>query len=146
MSGLGDSPIGLSTPFGIGVPDEVAAPPALPPQAARFIDPTTRDYVIESDGSYQRMPELRHRVLLAVGERKGSSTVRPTDGVDIPTRIDASFDRRAKNSVSSALAFLVAEGALRIDSITISQPRPGSVETTISYTDLKNGTRDTATV
>lgn len=145
MSGLGDSPIGLSTPFGVGVADEAVAPPALAPQAARFLDPTTRDYALETDGSYQRMPELRQRVLLAVAETKGSSTVRPDGGVESPDLISSSFERRQKNSISSALAFLVNDGALRVDSITIDYPQVGGVVTTIAYTDLKTGTRDTAT-
>lgn len=146
MSGLGTSPIGLSTPFGVGVATEVDAPPTSAPQAARYIDPTTRDYALAEDGSYLRMPELRQRVILAVTEAKGSSSVRHEDGVDIPTRIDASFERRAKNSIASALSFLVDEQALRIDGITIEYPRAGGVTTTIAYTDLNTGTRDTATV
>jgi len=145
MPGIGDSSIGLSTPFGVGEPDEAAAPPAFAPQAAKFLDPMTRNYVLESDGSYQRMPELRHRVLLAITETRGSSSVRPSDGVEIPDRIDASFERRARSSITSTLTFLVNERALRIDGVTFEYPRAGGVLITVSYTDLKTGTRDTAT-
>lgn len=137
--------MGVDTPLGVGLPDAVAAPPELPPQAARFIDPATRDYVVAPDGSYQRMPELRQRVLLIVMETLGSSSVRPSDGVRSPDRIDASFDRRTKSSLNAALSFLVDEGAMRIDDITIDRPRPGTIETMISYTDLKTGIRDTVT-
>jgi len=145
LSGLGDSPIGFSTPFGVGAPDEVAAPPTTPPQAARFVDPISRDYVLAADGSYERMPELRQRVLLAVSETKGSSTVSPDGGVEATALIDASFERRRKGAISNALAFLVNEGAMRIDDIAIDYPRPGHVQTTVAYTDLKTGIRDTAT-
>jgi hypothetical protein len=144
MSGLGDSPIGLSTPFGVGVAIEAVAPPTLAPQAARFVDPVTRDYALESDGSYQRMPELRQRVLLAITESRGSSSVRPHDGTEVPDRIDASFERRMKSSIARSLSFLVASGALRVDGITLEYPNTGRTETTVAYTDLKTGARDTA--
>lgn len=145
MSGLGNSSVGFSAPFGVGEPDEVPAPPVNAPQAARFIDPVTRDYALAEDGSYLQMPELRQRVLLVVMETLGSSSVRPLDGVQSPTRIDATFERRMKTSLRGALRFLEREGSARIDSITIAYPRPGTIETTVAYTDLKTGTRDTAT-
>lgn len=146
MSGLGTSPIGFSTPFGVGVATTVDPPPTTAPQMARYFDPVLRDYVlVADDGSYQRMPALRQRVLMAILETKGSSTVRPDDGVSIPQKIDASYERRVKSTVTAALAFLVNEGSLRIDSIRIEYPRPGANTITVEYTDLKTGLPDTAT-
>ncbi len=146
MAGLGTSPIGISTPFGTGTPTEANAPPETAPQAARFFDPLTRDYVLDTgDGSYQRMPQLRQRVLLAILETKGSSSVRPNDGVILPSLIDASFERRSRSSITQALNFLVVSGELRIDGITFEYPNTGGVRITVEYTDLTTGTRDTAT-
>jgi len=143
MSGLGDSPVGLSTPFGVGVPDEAVAPPTVAPEQARFIDPISRDYVVADDGEYQRMPRLRQRVLLALTTEQGSSSVLQQFGFNPPNRIDTTFERRATNSVQSALAFLITAKELHLDAVSVALPRPGRVRLSVSYTDLLTGKADT---
>lgn len=145
MSGLGDSSIGLDTPFGIGTPDDATPPPTLAPQGARFLDPLTKDYSVGSDGEYLRMPTLRQRVLIALSTVKASSSVQQTAGLALPNVIDANYERRAQFSVKSALSFLVAAGEIRIDAVTVAFPRPGRDEITVAYTDLLTGEMDSAT-
>lgn len=143
MSGLGNSPIGLTTPFGLGTPDAALAPPTIAPQEARWIDPVAKDYVVGPDGEYLRMPRLRQRVLLALGTILGSSSVQPTAGLKLTDRIDANYERRTQFAVKSALAFLVASGELRVDSVTVTEDRPGRTTTLVAYTDLLTGEPDT---
>jgi len=144
MAGLGDSPIGFSTPFGVGTPDDATPPPTVAPQAARFLDPVTKDYAIGSDGEYLRMPVLKQRVLLALGTILGSSSVQQKVGLKLPDRIDQNDERRVTFQVKAALAFLVASGELRIDEVRVNKDRPGRDTILVAYTDLLTGASDTA--
>jgi len=138
--------VGFGTPFGIGTPDEAAAPPTIAPQAARFLDPLTRDYTVGSDGEYLRMPSLRQRVELALGTLKASSSVQPTAGLTLPDKIDGNYERRVRFAVNSALAFLVKSGELRIDAVTLLESRPGRSDIRVAFTDLLTGDNHDSTL
>lgn len=145
MAGLGNSPIGFSTPFGLGTPDAALPPPNIAPQGARFLDPVTKNYTVGPNGEYLRMPVLRQRVILALGTIQGSSSVQTDAGIKLPSRIDSNYERRTQFAVRAALSFLVTSGELRIDSITVNLDRPGRTTTTVGYTDLLTGETDSAT-
>lgn len=145
MSGIGNSTVALSTPFGIGTPDDATPPPTIAPQGARFMDPVTKDYVVGPDGEYLRMPTMRQRVLLALGTIKTSSSVQQDAGITLPTKIDGSYERRVQFSVKSALAFMVSSGELRVDQVSVVESRPGRSDILVAFTDLTNGQSDQVT-
>lgn len=121
------SPIG-STPFGIGTPDDAPADVG-PSIGARYIDLVERDYRLV-DGDYARMPETRQRVILALLR------------VAIPRRIDPAALAQLQSSARAALQFLVDDGVVRIDSITMENTQVGRVAPVLSFTDLTTGERD----
>jgi hypothetical protein len=144
--GFGGLAIG-STPFGSGTPAEAIEPPDGPPEAARFIDPTTRDWVVAEDGAYQRMPMVRQRVLLRLATLLRSSSVLPGFGTRLPERIDDRYEQKAEQAIRAALADMVLAQEIKILRIDTKLGNPtGRVEHTVSYMDLTTGNSDTVTV
>lgn len=142
MIGLGGFPIG-STPFGAGTPAEATAPSDDSPELANFIDPRTGDYVVQADGSYQRMPITRQRVMMLVSTRLGSA-VEQDVGIRLPDKIDPSFPQRVREAVLEAL--LPIGDDIRVDSVTTVVIGTGRADITIAYTDLTTGNSDTVTI
>lgn len=141
---LGTSPMGGSTPFGFGTPATASAPPAAWSRA-RYVNPTTRDWELGDDGEYRRMPVTRHRVLVSLTERRGSSTVRPGDGVALPETIDGAHARRVTFAVTDCPTIKTMtdrEKTLRIDDVRVAVPITGRSDVTVSYTDLDSDERD----
>jgi len=142
MAGLGTTSLGWVA-LGYGTPVVATAPPPLP-VGSPYLNTTTRDYVVSSDGGLQRMPSLRHRVVMLLSTELGSAAHEPTIGVRIPDKIDQSFVQRAQQSVRDCLAILAGE--LRIDSIPVDVYPSGRVAITVNYTDLTTGNSGTVTV
>ncbi len=142
MAGLGNSPFGTS-PFGIGTPATLPDPISGLP-GVRFLDPRSRDYQYDSTtGQLAQMPTVRQRVLLSLLTLRGSSTVLPEFGVELPKKIDQAFERRVKDSVRIALRQLTEiERLIRIDGILISNRGGGRVVVTVAYTHTNDGTTD----
>lgn len=140
LSGFGTSPVG-STPFGFGVPTVAPTPPSTVPEGARFIDPFTGDYVLDSEGEYERISGVRQRVVVALTTRKGSSAVLQTFGLKLPDKIDATFQQRVTNAVRAALSHLIAvkPPVIRLDAVEVQTPQPGRAYITVRWTDLTNG-------
>lgn len=143
MIGLGVSLMG-SAPFGAGTPDEATAPPADIPERANFIDPRTGDYVVQDDGSYQRMPVVRQQVLLLLKTERDSAAAAPDIGLDLPRRMDQSFEQRARGSVLMALEPIGND--VRIDAVPVERIGTGRADITVEYTDLTTGNAETITV
>lgn len=145
MAGFGGFSIG-STPFGAGTPAEAVEPPDGPPLGARFLDATTRDWVVGEDGEYQRMPLVRQRVLLRLATLLRSSSVLPEFGVRLPDRIDNRYQQKADQAIRAALADMVLAQEIKILRIDTKLGNPtGRVEHTVSYMDLTTGNSDTVT-
>lgn len=142
MAGIGFAPVGNTTPFGFGTPTTAAPPPDTAPLGVAFVDPATKDYTLDNSGEYQRMPPTRQRVALALGMQKRSSSVLQDDGLDLPNKMDASYERVVRSRIRSALAFMTSTGELRIDSITVDVKSPGRDAITVAYTDLTTGQAD----
>lgn len=127
--GFADSAF-ASTPFGLGTPATIAEPPD-PPDRARYVSPIDRDYLLDADGNYERMPETRQRVLLALMSDR-----------NLPRKIDQTALTQIRQSVANALAFLVREGTIRIDGVTIESDKTGRLIPTVQYEDLRSGATD----
>lgn len=128
-----------STPFGVGTPATAAA---LPKRiaVANWVNPTTKDYETDPDtGELAQMPLTRQRVLLALIESYGSSSVRPRDGVSLPRKIGANFRREVTDAVAQALRQLIeVEQVIRLDDVTVDSSGMRAI-ITVSFTDLTTG-------
>lgn len=146
MAGLGMTSLGM-TPFGVGTPATAAAPPTSTPTATRFLNKDTRDYEVAPDGELKRMPSVRHRVLMLLGAKKGSSTVLPELGLELPDRIDGRYAQLADQRIRAALNPLIRSKELRITAIRVTRsPVTGRVDHLIAYADLTTGNPDTVTI
>lgn len=139
-------PIGSSFaiyPFGAGSPSTTTAPPAVPALTALFLDPRTRDHVVMSDSELGRMPVVRQMFAIALMTVVGSMTSNPTFGVDLPKKIDDSFDRRARTAVLNACRHITGPKLATITNITVDTATTmGRANITVSYTDLTTGSAD----
>jgi phage baseplate assembly protein W len=146
MAGLGMTAGGIS-PFGVGAPDGAFAPPDTRPTASRFVNWRTKDYEVAENGEVKRMPTVRHRVLMALGMTKGSSSVLPEDGLQLPDRIDNRYAQLAEQRIRAALSSLVKAKELRINFVRITRTEiTGRVDHLVSYTDLTTGNAETVTI
>lgn len=146
MVGLGGTPIG-SSPFGMGTPIAAAAPPEQALQAARYIDPVTRDYVAGDDGEYLAMPSVRQRALIALGTTLGSSSALLEAGLKLPDRIDQRYPQTSEQSIRAALDFMVRAGEMHIDGVRVEDSGAiGRSQHLIDYVDLTTGNTGTLTL
>lgn len=143
MSGLGLFPVG-NTPFGSGTPVIAAAPPSDSPELANYLDPRTSDYVVNDDGSYQRMPLVRHRVLMLLKTELGSAAYEPDVGLKLPKKMGTSFEQEVRGSILLALSLIGSD--IRIDDVIVIRSPMGRADITVAYTDLTTGNSDTLTL
>jgi len=128
-----------NTPFGLGTPIAAATPADQSEQAfCRYIDPNSGDYQIDdANRSLAQMPPVRQRVLIILTTVRGSSSVLPWLGVNLPRKIDESFEVALRNSVRQAFRLMTdIEKSLQINDIIIAKLSSGRVRVTLSYTDL----------
>jgi hypothetical protein len=145
MAGFANSPLGI-TPFGTGTPAVAQAPPANPPEGARYLNPATRDYERDDEGEYKRMPVTRQRVLLALTTLFNSSSVLVNQGLKLPKKMDVHFEQRVRVAVQNELAFLVSEGAMRLDGVTVERTTIGRARIKVDFTDLATRERDSVVI
>lgn len=146
MTGFGTAPCGEFA-MGFGEDAEIQGPPEDPIVGATFINPRTRDYEVNDDGAYQRMPTTRHRVLMLLMTEFESAVQVDGDepiGLRLPEKIGPSFKQQADQAVRSCLVPLAND--IRIDDVTTNVLNTGRVEIIVSYTDLTTGNSDTVTV
>ena len=142
LAGLGTATMG-SAPFGAGTPTPANVPPEGTAELANFID-QSGDYVVAEDGSYQRMPVVRQQVLLLLRTELGSAAHEPEVGLELPQKMDQSFEQRARGAVLSALEPIGDD--IRIDAIPVERIPTGRADITVEYTDLTTGNADTLTL
>jgi hypothetical protein len=94
----------------------------------------TQRYVIDDDGNPAQMPSTRQRVFMALAMNAG----------DPPKYISDTTLTRREEQLRAALAELVSEGAIRINSVSVEE-QVGGMSETVSYTDLQTGIDDTIT-
>jgi phage baseplate assembly protein W len=123
------------TPYGSGTPISTAAPPGLIYRAA-YIDPITRDYVVVDDGNLGRMPIVRQQMLLALLTQKGSSTVLPNFGLELPKKIDENTPRLVRFAVERAVAHITGRQRAKLLDVVVEQPTMIRLQLTVSYRDL----------
>lgn len=146
--GAGLCPAGIA-PAGYGVPDTVGPPASIPlpdpktglAQTGRFLDPTTKDYAFTSDGRLQGMPTVRQLVQLAIKTTLGSSALIDL-GIDMKRIRDKAdgFDQKVTSVLTDAIAPLVRQGLVQIDSVEVfDEPNPDAAIGILNWTDLTTG-------
>ena len=143
MAGLGILPIG-PTPLGAGTPDLAPAPPDGLPDLANFFNSSAGDYVVADDGSLERMPIVRHQVLMLLSTELGTAAHEPSVGLKLPKKMGRDFEQRCREAVLLALEPIGAD--IRVDGIGVKRMGTGRAEITISFTDLTTGNSDTVTI
>lgn len=108
-------------------------------QNARAIDPATRQYVFNSDGSSSGMPSSLQLVQLRIQTVRDSSALpgfgkRASGGV-----VTDQTPRRVQGEIEEALADLVAGGVISIVSITVSRANPTRIYGILLWRDIATG-------
>jgi hypothetical protein len=137
-------------PAGYGTPDAAHTPinAVLPeqrtgfPQTGRLIDPSTKDYVITSDGRFQGQDTVPQLVSLALTTIRGSSA-QATLGQTYSQIQEkgADFQQQLAARVQAALADLIRAKLIAIDSLVVSES-PNAVDaalTVVKWRDLTSG-------
>jgi hypothetical protein len=135
-----------STPFGLGTPATLTAPPTGD-SGCRYINPATRDYQQDSESlQLAQMPPLRQRVLLALMTLRRSSTAVRNFGIGLPSKIGTTFEAEMRSRVQQALRHLTElEQAMIIDRIDVEHAG-GRGRVTVSYTDMMTGVPDQVSI
>jgi hypothetical protein len=87
-------------------------------------------------GDLARDPPGRHAAKMAVMTRKGSAAAVPDTGVDIPPKIDDSFESLVRTSYLTSTNPAVLAGTLRNESVTVEAQNMGRVSVKINFVDL----------
>lgn len=141
-TGFGNSSFG-SVPFGFGDPDSYETPTNNLFEA-RYIDPITKDYVYNSDGSMQNMPRNRQRVTMSLLTTQTSSTTLPESfGNSVPfiQKIDDKIDSEVETRVRSALQQLIDDGSITLENVTVEEDSLGRITYTVNYIDEDDDSR-----
>lgn len=128
-------------PFAPGTPAPAAAPPSTYADRAAYLHPRTRDYVLDDESEFARMPIVRQQMLLALTTRKGSCSVDPGAGIELPQKIGPNIDQDMRAAVERACAHITAAGRARITDVKTT-PHMLGVKTVVSYQDLTIGVND----
>ena len=101
--GIGACPAGsASAGIGITIPADKQPKNVF---EARYLNPTTKDFSYNSDGTLQTMPNVRQRVMLCLLTTKNSSTADYNFGNEASKikTIDNYFEDKLKQKIKSAL-------------------------------------------
>jgi phage baseplate assembly protein W len=109
------------------------------PEARDFAD--NGDYAFNSQYEFIGTNWIHQAVMLALFTTKGSMATDPKFGNNVPNIqvIDISFENKVKQAVMGALRHLIPK-YVKINSIDIEVHPLGSVEYTVTYTNLINRT------
>ncbi len=142
MSGWIGSPFAVY-PFGAAAPANMAAPPPVPELTALYIDPRTRDHVVQGDGESGRMPTVRQQMLLALMTVIGTMSADQGFGITLPRKIDETFERRVRTAVEIACRHITGPKRAKITSVTTDTTTAmGRAVVAVSFTDLTTGLAD----
>ncbi len=150
MSGAGTSGCGVG-PCGL---DPVSLPSDktnIDRVAAIKFDPSTRRFVMRSDGQLETIHPVDQMMAIALGLPAGTLSSTPTIGhtlLDQKTSGDPSFEADAADRIRRAVAHITRRGLVRIVSITthvVDDPR-GRNEHVVEYENLKLRKRRTIAV
>lgn len=132
-NGFGTAPMGVA-PYGTGTPisgSDNAGKPLSDSTGkqfgGRYIDPSTRDFVFDSNGRLTGMPNVTQLVLLAIGGIK----------FDI-LNIGSDTAQIMSDKLTTALNPIVTKNLLKIQKIDV-MIQGSKIKTTLAWKDLTTG-------
>lgn len=146
MAGAGTAPAGTS-PYGYGTPATSGGLEGVPladaartTQGSRWINPLTRRWEFGADGRAKGMANVRHLVLMRILTLRDSAAWK--GGLEAPGGvIGTNFAAKRADAIRTALADLVTQRLIAIESITVdAKARP--VFTRVQWRDLTTNKLD----
>jgi hypothetical protein len=150
-TGFGFSPLGSSV-YGFGSVDTASAPASSfyidpgtgQPADTRLLDSRLRSYRFDANGSMLGMRSVYQLVQLAVQTVQGSSILQNFGNASNKIQtIDQTTQRRLEDAYRNALAPLVTNKQIAINSVTINQFKTDGVLGLLQFTDLTTGPNGT---
>jgi hypothetical protein len=108
-------------------------------QPARAINPTTRQYVLNSDGSMSGMPGSLQLVQLRIQTLRDSSALPGFGKRAVGGVVTDQTPRRLQADVEECLADLVASGIITIVSIDVQRSAKSQVYGVVTWRDVASG-------
>lgn len=148
--GFGFAPLGTS-PAGFGVPASSDAPGVPAIGTGRYIDPTTRDFAMDTTtpgatGSLRRMKTVPQLVYLAILTELDSSAVRNLGRTALPRLITTRTREELLASAQRALASLITQGLVELVDVTNTVVAPGRIQEQLRWRDLTDNTEHLTTI
>lgn len=135
---------GSGPPYGTGTPTtaplatgNILADSTGTTTGSRFIDPTTRDYVIDSNGRTTGMSNVQQLVYLAVSTDLGSSAVQAL-GQQLKQidRITANFERQVTTTLTASVQHIVDQGLMQVVDVIVERVGPSVARARLRWRDL----------
>jgi len=134
MPGFGSAPFGAA-PYGIGTPDVEYTPggkalaiPGPNPSArqprelARFIDPVTKRFVVDSYGHHSGMDAVQQQVYLAIRTVRGRAIPETLGNtVSLIKDIGDGFEEQVRSDLLDALQGLISARRIRVVTIDVDR-------------------------
>lgn len=139
MSGFAGSDLAGDDEAGFGAGDPSMTPRAVVPPHALFLDPVVMDFTTV-DGLYQEVHPVDHQVEMRLAVALGSSPSAPETGsglrsLKLGSRKQMTID--AHSIVDTALASLIANGDVRIASVTAYAANAWRAHVDVVYYNLR---------
>lgn len=111
-------------------------------QGSRYINPTTKDFVLDANGKYKGMNATDQSVWLALSTSFNSSSV-PGLGNNINRTtvpvITPMLNNQMTSLITQCLSSLIANGFIRLGPISVSQTSTNEVLITFTYFNVSLG-------
>ena len=118
--------------------------PGATPGAA-FLD-QNGDYQVNGTGDLVKTTPTMQRATILLRTALDSIGFDPKLGLDVPRAIDATWERRVRIAIETALLPMTSDGSIRIDRIDIERSLAFRAHVTVTYTVLATGEEEIASI
>ncbi len=108
-------------------------------QACRLIDPASRQYVLNSDGSSSGMASAAQLVQLRIQTLRDSSALPGFGKRNTGGKVNERTARQVKTDVEECLSDLVVGGVIRLVEVTIERAGASRIFGLVKWVDLSSG-------
>lgn len=114
---------------------------------APYLDPSTKDYVLDDHGNALGQAAVPNMVALALSTLRGSAAV-ASFGIDL-SQLDVfrtDTQNRARTIVADALKPLTTKRLVLVTSVRVERPKDAALVLVVNWTDLTSGARETTRI
>lgn len=143
----------LPIPYGLSlVPSQVPTPPDRREyvdsnnqiQSGRFIDTTTKDYVLNANGQFVGQDIIKQQVYMSLITIFGSSAQNTLGNTLFQIKlITPNIVSQCQNACQQALANLINNGSVLLNGVNVILNGPGNVIVQVFWTELSTDTQQT---